>query len=181
MRTEESWNHWEDKKLKTYFPPRIVKELKEYNYIPIKESKIESLFIYGNVETGKTLYVASLLVSQVKYDFLNSKETNAVFVSFPDMLADIKSSYYFKDKNEITVLEKYLKSEILVIDDFLTNRPTDWVIDILYFIINTRYENMLITCITSNNSLEELEELLQDQRITRRINRMCKIIEKQNF
>jgi DNA replication protein DnaC len=50
----------------------------------------------------------------------------------------------------------------------------------LYHLINHRYEYMKKTIITSNYTLEELEQRLNDQRITSRINRMCKIEEKTN-
>jgi DNA replication protein DnaC len=97
------------------------------------------------------------------------------------MLAEIKDTYNNKGKTESEVMKKYLDVPFLVIDDFLTTRPTDWVMDVLYYLINHRYEYLLTTVITSNYTLEELEELLNDQRITSRIDRMCEVVEKTGF
>lgn len=183
MRTESEYHDkHEIPFLRKMFPPRVIEELFIYNYVPVKEPKeAESLFIYGDVETGKTLYAASLLVKQNKYDYLNVTNTTCLFASFSEILKDIRSSYSEKGNSENEILKKYTQTDVLVIDDFLTSKITDWVYDTLYYIINSRYEYLKRTIITSNNSLEEIEEILLDQRITRRINKMCKIIKKDNL
>jgi DNA replication protein DnaC len=182
MRTKQNWEqNWEKKAIEKYFTPRITKDLLTLNFPQLPDEQPNSTFICGKIKTGKTIHAACLALQQVKYDYLNELPVNLLFVSFPEMLAEIKDTYNNKGKTESEVMKKYLDVPFLVIDDFLTTRPTDWVMDVLYYLINHRYEYLLTTVITSNYTLEELEELLNDQRITSRIDRMCEVVEKTGF
>jgi DNA replication protein DnaC len=176
MRTEQRWiESFQSKYIKETFTPRIAYDLEKLNlqFLP-QESK--STFIYGKIQTGKTIRAACLMVQQAKYCYLNEIERGThIFVSFPEMLAEIRETFNNPKKLEHEVMGKYLNADLLTIDDFLTSRPTEWVLDILYWLINHRYENLLKTIITSNISLDEIEERMNDQRITSRINRMCDI------
>ena len=58
------------------------------------------------------------------------------------------------------------KAEFLVIDDFGTERATDWAGEKFYQIVNKRYINKKVTFFTSNYDLEKLK---YDDRITNRI------------
>jgi DNA replication protein DnaC len=71
--------------------------------------------------------------------------------------------------------------DLLILDDLGVDKPSDWVLNVLYNIINYRYENLKKTIITSNFSLDEIAEAFNDNRITRRIERMCIIEEKQAY
>ena len=53
-----------------------------------------------------------------------------------------------------------------MIDEFGTELPKDWIGERFYSIINSRYQDKLITIFTSNLSLEALQ---YDDRITNRI------------
>lgn len=94
------------------------------------------------------------------------------------MLAEIKATFGKQDGETDKVMQRYLQAHFLVLDDFITTRPTDWVLELLYHLINYRYEYCKTTIITSNYSLQELEEILQEQRIISRISRSYKIIKK---
>jgi DNA replication protein DnaC len=96
------------------------------------------------------------------------------------MLAKIKNTFGNGESTE-AVMEVYLNAHLLVLDDFVTVRPTDWVIETLYHLINYRYEHMKKTVITCNFSLEKLEEMLQEQRITSRISRSYTVIKRQSY
>ncbi len=183
MRTDKTFQDvYEISYIRDLFPPRIVEELIMYNYTPVKEAtKAESVFIYGDVETGKTLYAASLLIQHKKYCYYNQITSYCLFAPFSNMLREIRLAYSDKTVSEKELLNKYVNVDVLLIDDFLTTKITDWVYDTLYYIINERYENLKTTIITSNFSLDEIEKILQDQRITRRINRMCKVVNKQTY
>ena len=61
---------------------------------------------------------------------------------------------------------------MLALDDLGSEQVTDWVREQLFLVINSRYEQMLPTIITTNDSLESLEEHV-GQRITSRIAGMC--------
>lgn len=181
MRTEEKWQELKWKYLNK-FPLRLQQDLKKFNNTKIPTIE-ESAFIYGEVQTGKTVLAAQLMMEELKEIYLKAlpdRHNRTLFVSFPDMLADIKSTYSSPENTE-QVLSKYMNAHMLVLDDFITTRPTDWVVEIIYHLINYRYENMKKTIITSNYNLAELEEILQEQRITSRISRSYTIIKKQPY
>lgn len=178
MRTEEKWNNQFRKKCLAKFTPRIARDLEMID-VPsdLQTGECQSTFIYGDIESGKTIRASFMMLQEMKYLYLqgdiSGKAESIIFVSFPDLFAEIRETFDNPKKHESEVMEKYLNAYLLVLDDFLTIRPTEWVMEILYRLINHRYEYMKKTIITSNLSLEELEIKLNDQRITSRINRMC--------
>lgn len=181
MRTERNWKKTWFKYLDK-FPPRIQQDLKQIKPKNI-EHPVGSVFIHGEVETGKTILAAQMMVEEMKYIYLNAlpnQHNHTLFVSFSAMLAEIKSTFSGVVSTE-DVMNKYLNAHLLVIDDFITTRPTDWVMDVLYHLVNHRYEYLLKTILTCNHSLQELETMLQDQRITSRISRSYQIINKQKY
>src|SRR3990167_9483378 len=64
---------------------------------------------------------------------------------------------------------------VLIIDDIGAEKMSDWVRQILYYIINEREQRLLPTVITSNFSLQQIAEQI-DIRISSRIAGMCKLI-----
>jgi DNA replication protein DnaC len=184
MRTVIKWEEiFQTTAIKTLFPPRIVSDLCHIPFPKFKNEEIESTFIFGAVKSGKTIRAAHLTLQELRYLYLKCLPApdGVIFVSYPELFAEIKETYNNSNKTEKKVLKKYMECYLLVLDDFLSSKPTDWVMDILYRLINYRYEYMKLTIITSNLSLSEIEEKLGDQRITSRIDRMCKIEEKQSY
>ena len=179
MRTEEKWNsHFRKSAIQAHFPPRIANDL---IYIcNEKDTKLKgSFFIYGEIATGKTILASQIMLASIKQAYMEDTSINAIFVSFPNLLMELRTSFNNKNGNtESEIMKRYLECDLLVLDDFMTTRPTDWVVDVMYHLINHRYEYIKTTIITSNKTLPELEVLLGDQRITSRIDRMCKSIEK---
>jgi len=180
-RTVEKWNNRNyDSIIKKSLPPRIIKDLKNFRDIKCPEMmEGQSLYIYGANRTGKTLVAASLLMEQFKKNYLLAETYNSYFVKMPDLLEEIKQS--FGRYNEADVLERYINCELLVLDDFAITKPTDWTYQTLYRLIDTRYENIKPIVFTANISLDELETLYGDTRLTSRIKRMGNIIHKKPF
>ena len=50
------------------------------------------------------------------------------------------------------MLAPYRDADLLVLDELGARRPTPWVQDVLYGLINTRYNRQRITIVTSNFS-----------------------------
>lgn len=184
MRNNTNWEKLFPKYIKDKFPPRIQEDLFRFP-IPtnLKELEKKSVFIYGGVEAGKTILASQMMLNEMKRLYINEIagcHSTTIFVSFPEMLYEIKKSFDVNKKDE-SMMDKYLNAHCLVLDDFLSARPTDWVLELLYHLINHRYEYKKQTIITCNFSLEQLETLLQDQRIVSRIARSYVLIEKQNW
>lgn len=159
--------------IEKHFPPRIIKILSnDHIKNPENMEMPKSTFISGNVSTGKTITAAKHMLQFLKIQYLNGTEYNkALFVSFPDLFFEIKNTFQPDAVvTEYEVIEKYRSVAFLVIDDFMSCKPTPFVIDTLYAIINHRYEHLKPTIITSNESIDELDAQFKIQRIARRIN-----------
>jgi DNA replication protein DnaC len=89
------------------------------------------------------------------------------FATSMQIINEIKSSWN-KDSNvsESKLLDHLVTTEVLIIDDFGTERATDWIGEKFYSIVNGRYVDKKITIFTSNMSLDDLK---YDERITNRI------------
>jgi DNA replication protein DnaC len=80
-------------------------------------------------------------------------------------------------RDEIDVVRGIAESKILIIDDMGTAKDTEFLVGLLYEIINHRYLNHrggLI--VTSNLKPSELGEKMGDDRIVSRLIQLCKII-----
>lgn len=183
MRTEESWKQGIIHKIYPCLTPRIVKDLKTINFTEdVEMQENESYFISGDTSTGKTLLSVRMLLSFLKSRYLNGQNClNAFqFISCNDLIENIAESFsdpMLKGK----ILKKYINCDLLIIDDLGTFPVYPWVYQVLYTLINSRYENMKSTIITSNEDLNDLSLAFGDIRITKRIERSYKIIEKSKF
>ena len=89
------------------------------------------------------------------------------FATSSSIVQEIKNSWGKEDREaESKLLNALYTVEILVIDDFGTEKATDWVNGQFYNILNERYIRRLTTFYTSNTSIDKLE---YDDRITNRI------------
>ena len=123
------------------------------------------LLIIGDYGTGKTHLAVSILHSILE------KDVSSLFVLVPELLMKIRSSFDDKtDSNQL--IRKIKKVSFLVFDDLGAEKTTDWVREQLFMIINSRYEDMLPTVITSNLPLKELEDKIGPRTVSRLIE-MC--------
>ncbi len=150
---------------------------------PLRLNLKSGYYFHGPVGTGKT----DLAVSFLKNVILNSepvyeygkyrlKDNLGLFVSVPVMLLNIRGAFKSETTEEIALIKKYVKPEVLVMDDLGTEKTTDWVMQTLYVIINARYEEEKQTVITSNYSLDDIRKNLNDK-IASRITAMTEVIE----
>jgi len=184
IRLPDEWENRRPTVADRLFSPRLVRDLQG---IGLPEDFPEpdfwgsqGLYIYGDTGAGKTVLSANLLLDVKKHLWLNFQQKTCSFKSVPALLDQLKQSY--SDNSEITeweVMEELRTTWLLVLDDLgVSGKPSDWLIEKLYLLINFRYENLLPTVITSNLDLNELTDLLDDDRITSRINRMSHITRK---
>jgi len=140
-------------------------------------------YFYGKVGTGKTDFSVSIikniiLNTEPVYEYGNFRlpENLCLFVSVPSMILDIRSAFKSATADESELLRKYIKPDVLVLDDLGTEKVSEWVIQTLYLLINSRYEEEKQTIITSNFSLVEIANGL-GAKIASRISGMTKVIE----
>ena len=147
----------------------------------LKDS-MEGVFLTGSRGVGKThlavalMREAMLAARPVKYldTYRIDLHKLPLFVSVPELLLEIRDTYNGNEISEKEVIDKYSWVDVLVLDDLGVEKPSEWVLQTLYIIIDRRYREDLRTIITSNLGIEEVEEKLDD-RIASRIAGMCKV------
>lgn len=133
------------------------------------------LLLVGGYGCGKTHLAAAIINELMK------KGICGVLATAPDLFAAIRQTFSAnKDKQNIDsatekLFENVKASELLVLDDLGAEKAGEWTREVLYRLINARYENMLPTIITTNCSEKELEEKIGG-RTWSRICEMCESV-----
>ena len=132
----------------------------------------DGLLVYGPVGCGKTHLAVAVL-----YHLLDKRSpSEMLFYAVPDLLDDIRATYG-GDVKRADVLGAAQDVPILVLDDFGSERVTDWVGEKLYQIINHRYNGRLQTIVTSNLAPSALARRIgqpMGERIASRLVEMCR-------
>ena len=101
----------------------------------------------GGPGLGKTHLVVSVLKQLILEEGLDGK-----FVDFFQLLSDIRHGYSH-DQSEMSLIEPYLTSKVLIIDELAKGRNNEWEQTILDQFISSRYNAAdKITMFTTNYS-----------------------------
>lgn len=125
-------------------------------------------FLYGPVGVGK-----SLLAKKAMTKVLN-KGYSAYITSVSKMMSDIK-----KDNSSFSrdTFNKVLDVDLLILDDIGVERGTEFEIEQLFQILESRWRDYKPIIFTSNLTLEELSSKYHDRdRLMSRILGTCQII-----
>lgn len=121
----------------------------------------DSLFVHGTVGSGKTHSVMAL----AKLLYVNGiKSRSYNVIEFLNLL----KSYFKYDDCEDATSKLLLTSRTLILDDFGAEKQSEWTQEIIYRLINLRYEKILHTIFISNLSTSGIGKVYGD-RITSRI------------
>jgi DNA replication protein DnaC len=136
------------------------------------------LLIVGPVGVGKTHLAVAVLA-----ELVDTVGVRGVFCDFTDLLARIQATFSRgSDESEDEILATYRDAELLVLDELGARRPTDWARDVLYGLLNTRYNRKRITLLTTNygDAPEkpggETLELRVGTAVRSRLAEMCQLI-----
>ena len=144
--------------------------------------EITGLFLHGEKGTGKTKLAAIIANERARAG------SPVLFASVPDLMADIRASFASGGTSERVQAVK--NAPFLVLDDLGAEKMTEWVGEQLFCIVNHRYNERLVTVVTSNYSPTQVIahmatvdargkviDDLQGQRIMSRIYEMCERVE----
>jgi len=103
------------------------------------------LLIMGPCGTGKTHLAVSALRSIVL------RGHTGLFYDYRELLKQIQDSYNPESQSsELGVLEPVLTAEVLLLDDLGAGKPSQWALETVGHILNTRYNERRITLLTTN-------------------------------
>ncbi len=137
----------------------------------------QGLLFTGPVGVGKTHLAVSMIKGLTEIGF------PCLFYEFGTLLKEIQDSYNPNTRtSELAVLQPVLNVDVLVLDELGASKPTDWVRDTMYHIINSRYNERKFTIFTTNYPDErpaDGKETLEDRigvRARSRIFEMCRTV-----
>ncbi|HSS44044.1 MAG TPA: ATP-binding protein [Thermoanaerobaculia bacterium] len=138
------------------------------------------LLLTGPAGRGKT-HLACAILSELAL----TKGVDGLYADFSDLLIRIQTTFRpDADSSKETVLTPFAEAELLVLDELGASRPHAWVLDVLYNVLNTRYNRKKITIATSNfedeldpasGEKEKLEERI-GYRLRSRLYEMCLMV-----
>ncbi|GCD13175.1 ATP-binding protein [Clostridium tagluense] len=146
------------------------------------KTKGVGLLITGNYGAGKTHLAAAIAHVLIKQGY------QPIFGTLINLLGKIKSSYgdAHSKENEEQIINKYINCDLLIIDDLGKEKPTEWVLEKLYYVLNCRYENNEPVVITSNYNDTKLmdrltvgDNLETSEAIVSRMYEMCQGVNMQ--
>jgi DNA replication protein DnaC len=118
------------------------------------------LWIQGDVGTGKT--TLAMLVSKAALDAGRS----VAIYSLPRLLNLLRESMD-SEKGMVDFMDRLTAVDLLHLDDLGAENQTDWVLEQLYSIVNSRYEAERAIVATTNLMPDELAERLGARTVSR--------------
>ncbi|MGC9220237.1 MAG: ATP-binding protein [Solirubrobacteraceae bacterium] len=123
------------------------------------------LWFMGPVGTGKT--TLAMLVTKAALE----RGRSAARYSLPGLLSQIRKTFDSGSHNDL--LERLTAVDLLHIDDIGAEQTTPWVLEELYTIINSRYEEQRSVVVTTNILDRDLLCQQVTERTVSRLTEMC--------
>jgi DNA replication protein DnaC len=105
------------------------------------------LLLMGGCGAGKTHLAVAALLEIIQC----GKPGRLLFSNFQDLIQAIQASF---DDDAATskaeILRPLIETDLLVLDELGSQKPTTFVQDILYYVINSRYNEERVTVFTTN-------------------------------
>lgn len=134
-----------------------------YPWLGQTEEGLGLLFL-GKNGVGKTHLAVGVL-----RELVTQKGASGQFWDFHELVREIKRSYDPGTRTtEVQVLEPVVQTDVLLLDDLGAWRMTDWMVDTLFYILNTRYLAKRATLVTTNFQDADKEEASHADPLRRR-------------
>ena len=148
--------------------PALVREVKRYvASVGERLDEGRGLWFTGDVGTGKT--TVAMLVSKAA---MEADRTVAIY-SLPRLLGMLRDSY---DDDSVLSLNELLDRlcavDLLHVDDVGAEQSSPWVLEQLYSIVNTRYEEGRAMLLTTNLEHDPLVNQIGERTVSR-LYEMC--------
>jgi DNA replication protein DnaC len=151
--------------------PHVVREVRQYvRTIGEQLDAGRGVWFTGDVGTGKT--TLAMLISKAA---MEADRTVAIY-SLPRLLGQLRDSYSDDARHSLSdLIDRLSAVDLLHIDDVGAEQTSAWVLEQLYTIVNTRYEERRAILLTTNLVTKEGDEALRRQVGDRTVSRLYEI------
>ena len=157
---------------------KVYHSLKEYSEKLSNSVERKGLILVGNNGVGKTHLACSIANELIKNGI------PIIYGTLINLLAELKNTYdVYNNISEMKIIKLYEKVDLLIIDDLGKEKPSEWGLEKLFTIINSRYESNLPVIITTNydqnsliNRLSINGEIETAKSIISRLYEMCYLV-----
>lgn len=138
--TVESFEIWNQR------DPTLVKaRSRTQEFVDTFPSAGRGVLFMGRVGTGKThLAVAALRA------IILDRGVHGRYVNATDLIQQLQMTIDGGGPSREQILRPVIEVELLVLDELGACRSTEWVLDQLYYVINSRYMRSRLTLVTTN-------------------------------
>ena len=157
---------------------KVFNNLINYSEKLVNNIEKKGVILVGNNGVGKTHLACSIANRFIK------KGIPVIYGTLINLLAELRNSYEIDNNiSEMEIIKLYENVDLLIIDDLGKEKPSEWGLEKLFTIINSRYENNLPVIITTNYNQNSLikrlsinEELETAKSIISRLYEMCYLV-----
>jgi DNA replication protein DnaC len=151
--------------------PHVVREVRQYvRTVAEQLDDGRGLWFTGDVGTGKT--TLAMLISKAA---MQADRTVAIY-SLPRLLALLRGTYQDDAQYSLNELIDRLSAvDLLHVDDVGAEQTSPWVLEQLYTIVNTRYEDGRAILLTTNLVTLQGDQALREQIGERTVSRLYEI------
>ncbi len=168
------WKFIDDFEIVNDVALKLISTANRFSEDITEQERKKGNYLYGPAGSGKTL-LACIILQELMLKYALSGRFIDISRQFFQRL---KRSYNSSDElygSGARILDDLIEVPFLVIDDFGVQRNTEWESEMLYNLIDSRYEQERLTIITSNVHINEFKDIAYG-RVHSRIKEMCSII-----
>ena len=134
---------------------KVFNNLKNYSEKLVNGIEKKGLILVGNNGVGKTHLACSIANKLIENGI------PVIYGTLINLLAELRNSYEVDNSiSEMEIIKLYENVDLLIIDDLGKEKPSEWGLEKLFTIINSRYENNLPVIITTNYNQNSLVQRL---------------------
>ena len=136
---------------------------KEYaeNFDEVLQTGRSCIFV-GKPGTGKTHLAIGIALS------IMQQQQSALFVTVQRLIRRVKDSWHTKEETESEVIDAYASPDLLILDEVGVHFGSEFEKQVLFDVLNERYEKLKPSILLSNIPSEQLSDYL-GERVTDRL------------
>lgn len=124
-----------------------------------------SAMLLGTVGTGKTHLGTAMLQAVIRQHA--HAGLHGLYATAGSIIRDVKATFGNRGRTEADIYDDLIRPDLLVIDEVGVQHGTDFERQVLFEVINGRYEKIKPTIVVSNLGVTELRQCLGDRAVDR--------------